>query len=422
MRDPEVLVSGPAGTGKSRACLEKVLFTCLLNPGARVLIVRKTASSLGNTALVTFREHVAAEALAAGDCVWYGGSAQESGQYRFTNGSVINIGGMDKATRVMSSEYDLVYVQEATELTEDDWEALTTRLRNGVVSYQQIIADCNPSTPTHWLKERCESGRTSILYANHQENPRLYGVDGTMTSSGESYMKALDNLSGVNYLRLRKGQWVAAEGMIYEDFDPSIHVVDSFDVPFEWPRYWSIDFGVTHPTVIQFWCVDPDGRLFLYREIYHTGRTGDQHGRQVLDLVTDEAGLWTEPRPTAVFADHDAAGRLLFTRTVGVSTRLADKRVNDGIQAVQLRLRPAADGRPRIFLMRGALVERDAAQVQAKKPTCTADEIPGYIWDGTGSAKTTKEQPLKIDDDGSDAMRYVVMGIDNKRTTRVSWM
>ena len=66
-RGPEVLLSGPAGTGKSRACLEKMHFMALHNPGMRGLICRKTAVSLGSTALVTFREHVAAEALASGE-------------------------------------------------------------------------------------------------------------------------------------------------------------------------------------------------------------------------------------------------------------------------------------------------------------------------------------------------------------------
>src|SRR2546430_1507524 len=76
-RDDEVLVSGPAGTGKSRACLEKLHLMALLNPGMRGLITRKTLVSLGGTALVTWREHVAAEALKAGICQWYGGSQQE---------------------------------------------------------------------------------------------------------------------------------------------------------------------------------------------------------------------------------------------------------------------------------------------------------------------------------------------------------
>lgn len=55
---PELLFSGPAGTGKSRALLEKLHAVCLRFPNVRGLMVRKTMASLGSTALVTWREHV----------------------------------------------------------------------------------------------------------------------------------------------------------------------------------------------------------------------------------------------------------------------------------------------------------------------------------------------------------------------------
>jgi phage terminase large subunit len=139
-RDAEVLLSGPAGTGKSRACLEKLHIVALKYPGMRGLIVRKTAVSLTSTALVTWNEHVVAEGKRHGLLNWYGGSQQEPAQYTYSNGSRVTVGGMDKATRIMSSEYDVIYVQEAIELTLDDWEALTTRLRHGTMPYQQIIA------------------------------------------------------------------------------------------------------------------------------------------------------------------------------------------------------------------------------------------------------------------------------------------
>src|SRR5258705_5619498 len=72
-RGDEVLFAGPAGTGKSRACLEKLHMMALLNPGMRGLICRKTLASLGSTALVTFEQHVAKEHLAAGEIKWFGG-------------------------------------------------------------------------------------------------------------------------------------------------------------------------------------------------------------------------------------------------------------------------------------------------------------------------------------------------------------
>ena len=404
-REPEVLIAGPAGTGKTRSALEKLHMVMLMNPGARGLICRKTQSSLGSTSLETWRKAVVPEIMATGDVRFHGGSAEKAPAYRYRNGSTVVIGGMDKATKIMSSEYDLIYVGEATELTTGDWEALTTRLRNGVVSFQQLLADCNPDTDTHWLNQRCNAGATRRFISVHEDNPTLFDAlpDGTyrMTPRGEAYMGKLDALTGVRYLRLRKGIWAAAEGVIYDGFDPNVHLVDSFPVPEDWQRWWSVDFGYRHPFVLQCWAEDGDGRLFLYRELYHTGKTVDEHAKDVLRIVAPR-GEWTEPSPMAIVTDHDAEGRATLEKALGRSTVPAHKKVTEGIQAVQRRLRDR-----RLFIMRGCRVRRDPELADAGKPTCTEEEIPGYVWADTPSGQP-KEQPVKDNDDGCDAMRYMV--------------
>lgn len=413
-RDPEVLVSGPAGTGKSRACLEKLHLVMLLNPGARGLICRKTATSLSSTALVTWRKFVVVEALVSGDVHYYGGSAQEPASYRYRNGSTVVIGGLDKIEKIMSSEYDIVYVQEATDLVENDWESITTRLRNWQVSFQQILGDCNPSHPTHWLKARADSGQTTMFESTHEDNPILF-QDGVMTERGASYLSKLDRLTGVRYKRLRLGQWVAAEGVIYDEFS-DVHMLsgipeawrrgealDHAGIPLSWRRYWAVDFGFTNPFTCQWWAVDGDGRLYLYREIYFTRRTVDQHARTIMMAVAPD-GRWLEPKPVAVVCDHDAEGRVVLERETGLSTSSAHKAVTEGIQAVQGRLRDAGDGRRRIYLLRDTLIEKDPELEEGSKPTCLAEELPGYVW----ASGKKDEEPNKSDDHGCDAMRYVV--------------
>lgn len=419
-RDPEVLLAGPAGTGKSRACLEKLHILALINPGMRGLIVRKTATSLTSTALVTWKTHVVAEALRSGDVEYYGGSSQEPAQYRYSNGSVVIIGGMDRSTRIMSSEYDVIYVQEATELTEDDWEALTTRLRNHRISFQQLMADCNPDRPTHWLKVRCDKKKTLMLESRHEDNPVLFHDDGMVTTTGAEYIRKLDNLTGMRYLRLRKGIWAAAEGLIYEEYDPVIHLIDRFEIPDTWARYWVVDFGFTNPFVCQWWAEDEDGRLYLYREIYRTRRTVDQHAKQILQQVVNDKGAWKEPKPNKIICDHDAEGRVVLQQNLGLSTAAARKTVTDGIQAVQQRLRKV-NNKPRLFLLRDSLVDVDPELQDAKKPTCTSEEMVGYVWD-TSAGKAIKEQPLKQDDHGMDCMRYLVAQLDLGSKTRVRWL
>lgn len=443
---PELLVSGPAGTGKSRACLEKLLLIAKLFPGCKLAILRKVGATLGNTALDTWRKHVAKEDLLSGEVWYYGGSQEEPPQYRFTNGSKIIIGGLDKPIKIMSSEYDVIYVQEATELTIDDWEALTSRLRNGVLPYQQLIADCNPDAPTHWLYLRCDIAVEStglpackLYFSTHEENPTLFSeltdpetgeVWYVVTERGRAYMARLDALTGYRYQRLRLGRWVAAEGIIYEMWSPGVHVIDPFPIPDEWTRYWSVDFGYVNPFVLQCWAEDGDGRLYLYREIYMTGKTVDEHAADIMACVSepiegyehDERTMgprfawhgreWIEPRPQVMVCDHDAEGRAQLIRQLNLIARPANKMVLEGIDNVMRRLKPRDDGRPGLFVFRNALVRRDQTLVDKKFPTSTTQEFLSYVWNQgakNAAVKKVKDEPLKEHDHGMDALRYMVV-------------
>lgn len=425
-RDSEVLVSGPAGTGKSRACLEKLHILCLKHPGIACLIVRKTLASLGSTALKTFREIVACEAIEAGIVEYYGGSAEKPPQYRYDNGSYIAIGGIDNPTKIMSSEYDMIYVQEAIELSIGDWESLTSRKRNWKLSFQQLIADTNPDKPSHWLQRRSRDGSLRIFESRHEENPELFDADGKLTERGAEYMATLDRLTGVRRLRLKLGLWVAAEGVIFDEWDPAVNLVDRFTVPDSWARWWAVDFGYTHPFVLQRWAEDPDGRAYMYAEQYHTRKLVEDHARDALSQVCPGAhpkaepgthGIWNEPKPNAVVCDHQASDRATLERHLGLSTVAAYKSVTTGIQAVQGRIRPAGDSRPRVFVMRDSVFQVDQERRESNLPICTADEFPSYVW-----ADSTKEQPVKNLDDGMDTMRYFIAQRDLQDRPGIRWI
>lgn len=129
--DLEVWLSGPAGTGKSRGILEWIHFLLLRYPGARALILRKTRVSLNEAGLFTYEKYVLGE-----DHPIVGSKKREHRhKYIYPNGSELVTGGMDKPTRLFSTEYDLIYPQEANELALDEYESLLRALRNGVVPY-----------------------------------------------------------------------------------------------------------------------------------------------------------------------------------------------------------------------------------------------------------------------------------------------
>jgi PBSX family phage terminase large subunit len=420
--DNEVLLSGAAGTGKSVGALTKVHLASLQTEQVRSLIVRKTHASLTASTLVTFRQKVAADALRLGAVKFYGGSAQEPASFRYGNGSVIVVGGLDRPTRLLSTEYDLCLVDEAIETTAEDIDTLITRLRNGRLSYQQLIMATNPGAPSHHLKQRVDAGRTTILYSKHEDNPRMHdGAD--WTTYGLAYLARLESLTGARYQRMRWGKWVAAEGLVYEDWDPAVHLVDKLPAGSEnWTRWWGIDFGYTNPFVVLCFAEDPDGRLWLYRQIYMSKRLVEDHAKRLKAIVCRPDGSWREPRPRAIVADHDAEDRATFERHFGIATRPARKSVSDGVQAMQARLKVQPDGRSRFYVVRNSLVELDRELADAKKPTCFQDEITGYAWPSDGKAQDKRENPVKQDDHAMDTARYVAAERDLQPRAEIRWI
>lgn len=415
-RDHEVILSGPYETGKTLVALHKVNALCCKYHGLRVLMVRKTYRSLVESACVTFETKVLAMRPGTdGAPVKKHGGSHPTG-YSYPNGSRIVLGGMDNPSKLLSSEWDVIYVNQAEELTLDEWGALTGRAtgRAENMPYAQVLGDCNPGPPTHWILHRPS---LRMIEARHEDNPTLFDqTTNTWTARGLTTLAVLDALPGVRRQRGRYGKWVAAEGQVYEDFDRAVHLVDREMVKIRdgWPRLWAIDFGYTNPFVWQEWVQDPDGRLYLNREIYRVRRLVEDHARDILQLTANG------PRPAAVVGDHDAEDRATFERHAGVRVTPAYKAVSPGIEAVQARLRLAGDGKPRLFIVRDALAERDETLAEEHKPCSTLDEIDVYVWPKAVDGRPVKEAPVKDNDHGMDPMRYIVAHVDKIHLNRAA--
>lgn len=397
-------LAGPAGTGKSRNILEYIHHRLSTNAGARALIVRKTRESLSESGLFTFEKHV----LGDGHPMAPGSARRFRQSYIYPNGSEFVTGGLDNSQKILSTEYDIIYIQEATEVAEADYDVLSTRLRNNVTPVQQMLMDCNPSYPKHWIKIGSEKDKLHMVETRHEDNPVLYDLEaGEWTDQGVKYLERLKTLTGVLYKRLFLGLWVGAEGMVYE-YDSELHLVDPFKVPRHWRKIRSIDFGFVAPFVCQWWAISPKNEMYLYRQLYHTGR-----------LIEDHAALITErsrgEEIEASVADHDAEDRATLRRA-GIVTIPAYKEITPGINAVAQRLRVHQDtGKPRLFVVKDSLIESDRELVDLHKPISTEEEFEMFVY-----AKTTtgvqKEEPAPGNDHGMDAMRYAVAYIDGLKT------
>jgi len=400
--DRELILSGPAGTGKSLANLTYINAAMWRHPRLRVLCVRKVRADLAESILVTYERDV----LGYDNPIAAGQKRQSRDVYTYPNGSVMVIGGMDRPGRFLSSEWDIIYAPECQQLTLDEWEMLVQRkARDGKYPYPQIRGDVNPDRPDHWIIQRSNDGALTLLSTTHQDNPKYWSLEADdWTPLGREYvLGTLSSLTGVRRERYLLGKWVSAEGAIYPDFDPTLHVIDRFEIPADWARYRVIDFGFTNPFVCQWFAVDGDGRLYMYREIYKTQTLVEDHARLINDLSADE-------RYVTTIRDHDAEDGATLER-YGIDTTPADKDVSTGIQSVAARLRDAGDGKPRVFFMRDALVEVDSTLADRKRPTRTVEEFGGYVWND----RVKREEPLKQDDHGMDALRYLCKELDIDR-------
>lgn len=396
-RDPEIMLHGPAETGKSLSTLWKAHVAALNHQRASIVLLRKTLASAHASVIQQFQLKVLMDNP---DVRSYGGAKPEWFDYRPT-GSRIWVAGLDKSSKILSSEHDMIVVNQAEELTEDDWEVLTTRVtgRAGNMPYSQLIGDCNPAWPTHWMYHR---PGLRLLYSRHQDNPVLFDqASGEITPQGKRTMETLERLTGVRRDRLLLGKPSQAEGAVYDEWSAPEHLVECFEIPESWRRIRSIDFGYTNPFVCQWWAISPDGVMYRYREIYMSQMTVSEHAREILGLSRDE-------RIEATVCDHDAEDRATLSRC-GIPNIAAEKAVQLGIQTVKDRL---ASGRLRLF--RDALVRVDTNMISERRPTRTEDEIDAYVWNN----RATAEVPVKEDDHGVDALRYAVMYVDGKRRMR----
>lgn len=385
-RDKEVLIEGPAGTGKTYACLWKVHLCALKYPGMRAIILRKTLESLKSSALVTYVERV----LGSGEygVTPFGGSKLRPTAFRYPNGSEVVVGGMDKATKIMSAEYDLAYVNEATELAQSDWESITTRLRYGVMPYQQLLADCNPGPQHHWLNERADAGRATRFRSRHEENPALYDERrGEWTPMGLRYIETLENLSGVLYERLRLGHWVAAEGLVYPDWDRErIQTVDVAD----WRRLVGLDVGTNNPTAILDLAVAGTGRQHLVGMVYERGLSASQ-------VVAATTALADAADAEAIVVDPSAAGYVRDLELLGYTVIKADNDRKRGVQLCTAALKS------------GLTVD----------PSCMpfVKEIEDYSYRDEG----TSDDPVKVKDHALDSWRYVTVYVADPEPEVMFW-
>lgn len=260
--DHEIVIAGPYETGKTIAALWRIDSLLREYPKAQALMLRTVRADMDSTCIQTYKKIIERR----GGVSVYGGEKPQWFDYR--NGSRLWVAGLDNPGKALSAEYDFVYLNQAEQFRQDDWQTLTTRCtgRAGNAPFPQIVGDCNPGPEDHWILKRAAQGILRLLRSYHRDNPRLFNEDGSLTIDGERTMRTLDALTGILRKRGRDGEWVGAEGLFFEEFDYDLHTCEPFAIPADWPVWGAFDYGFAHPTAFGLLTESNDGVIYLVGE------------------------------------------------------------------------------------------------------------------------------------------------------------
>jgi len=169
-----LILKGGGGSGKSIFAGFKILDRCKWEAGHRFLVVRKTAKSLRESCFHQLCDQAMEHYAADIEKIPKGKSAEM--YIRFRNGSEIIFAGLDDVEK-LKSIHDItgIWIEEATEVSEQDFDQLDIRLRGETKYYKQIIVTFNPVSVTHWLKKRFfdrkdPKGRVRIHESTYKDN------------------------------------------------------------------------------------------------------------------------------------------------------------------------------------------------------------------------------------------------------------
>lgn len=246
-------------------------------------------------------------------------------------------------------------------------------------------------------------GKTFIyneIYLNVKKNPEIWHEcvtweDNPFLSKKEAHLleKSLDD----SVLDARKyGKFSQGKGLVYPEFDESIHVIEPFDIPKEWQDNISIDPGLNNPLSAHWYCVDFDGNIYVAGEHFDSGKDIDYHASAIksiskkLSWTTDSKGRLNALIDSAAnqhtLASSKSVAELFYDKDILVDTRV-NKDIFSGIARVKSYLKQG-NGCGNLYIF----------------STCVnmIEEFKTYTWsDG--------DLPKKVDDHCMDELRYYIM-------------
>lgn len=443
---------GGFGNGKTTAAVIKALQLCKDYPGSNGLIARSTYPKLNDTIRKEFikwcpSDWIARKALSVDNVI------------ELTNGTVINFryiqqqgkGGESSTSNLLSATYDWIVVDqvEDPEISHKDFLDLLGRLR-GNTAYKGDD-DTMPRTGPRWFIMMSNPTRNwvyrKLVKPLHDlaigiKNPDLLVDDdgnpimelfegGTHTNSAnleEDFIKMLESAyTGQMRSRFLLGEWGAFEGLVYPQYDPTVHLLTgeqcwdylerlAYD-GFRPTILEAYDHGIAQPACYGLWFVDHKGNAFILDGFYEKERTVAElagmidakreqlYARRIVGRDFEWPDVYADP---AVFKRASGTARTVGVSVAGlfseqgISMQRANNDIVGGIAKVQSYLAVDLSHEHPITGTRGSphlFINSDLAFID--------NEFVDYYWKKDTSGEYT-DQPTDKNDHSMDMIKYAL--------------
>ncbi|MGI6498150.1 MAG: phage terminase large subunit [Oscillospiraceae bacterium] len=372
---------GARGGGKSHILRIKAVGGALRYPGIKVLILRRSFTDLERTLIDPL------VALVPPELGTYNASRHV---IQMGNGSQIRFGhfhDQSDAAQYQGQEYDWIFIDEATQLTEEQFRTLGACLRGVNDIPKRMYLTCNPGGVGHlWVKRLFLDRELREGLGERPEDylfiPATVEDNTVMMEKSPEYVRMLDLLPEDIRRAHRYGDWDALAGQYFSEFRRDTHVVAPLRPQEDWFLYRAIDYGLD-----MFAClwigVDETGRCYVYREVQQPGLVVSEAARLTRDMTPPEEAerlvgaiaptdLWSRQKDTGkTMAELFAQFGVPLLRGKGSQSRI------QGWVLLKEALKKREDGVPGLLVTedcRGLIRNLPALQHSDKDPSDCATE------------------------------------------------
>jgi len=369
---------GSVSSGKTISSLIRWIEFCQSGTKGNLLMIGKTERTLKRNVIDVLSEMLDG----SGSFITRTGS----GEIQIGNRTIYIVGANDERAEAKIRGLTLAgaYGDEVTLWSESFFNMLLSRLR---VPNAQMFITTNPDSPNHWLKKKFLDREDELdiknfafqLGDNHTLDPKYV----------EALKAEYSPPSSLWYRRFINGEWIMAEGAVYDCFDRPENVVS--ELPKMREYYVGIDYGTTNPLCALLVGEGEDDQLYVIKEYYYDSVKSQ---RQLSDAeYSAELKKFLDGYDIKkIFVDPSAASfitQLWRDNHLGVTK--ANNKVEDGIRIVYNLI---GSRKLKIHSSCNRLI----------------DEIESYVWD-VKQQERGEDKPLKRNDHAVDALRYVMIAL-----------